>query len=97
MNNLAVQAVGIVCICVLVLLQIHSVFAVYHDDSNSVRPVKGQTKLCRNLLDILIIYLISKKQIVQVVPVLLLSTLVSKSNSPTLCAISTKVAPSHRI
>ena len=68
MDNLAVQAVGIVCICVLVLLQIHSVFAVYHDDSHSVRPVKGQTKLCRNLLDILIIYLISKKQVVQVVP-----------------------------
>ena len=65
MDNLAVQAVGIVYrICVLVLLQIHSVFAVYHDDSHSVRPVKGQTKLCRNLLDILIIYLISKKQIV---------------------------------
>lgn len=55
MDNLAVQAVGIVCICVLVLLQIHSVFAVYHDDSHSVWPVKGQTKLCRNLLDILII------------------------------------------
>lgn len=55
MDNLAVQAVGIVRICVLVLLQIHSVFTVYHDDSHSVRPVKGQTKLCRNLLDILII------------------------------------------
>ena len=64
MDNLAVQAIGIVCICVLVLLQIYSVFAVYHDDSHSVRAVKGQTKLCGNLLDILIIYLISKKQIV---------------------------------
>ena len=68
MDNLAVQAVGIVCICVLVLLQIHSVFAVYHDDSHPVRPVKGQTKLCRNLFYILIIYLVSKEQIVQVVP-----------------------------
>lgn len=63
MDNLAVQAVGIVCICVLVLLQIHSVFAVYHDDSHSVLPVKVQTKLCRNLFYILIIYLISKSRL----------------------------------
>lgn len=68
MDNLAVQAVGIVCICVLVLLQIHSVFAVYHDDSHPVRPVKDQSKLCRNLFYILIIYLVSKEQVVQVVP-----------------------------
>ena len=67
MDDRTVQAVHIVAIGMLVLFQIDSVFPVNDDHTYAVGMIKGKAELGGDLLNVFLVDLIAKQQVIQII------------------------------